>query len=178
MSDMTTERALWISAHRLPGEPEPEPMGPPEPMRPKPPRRLDTGWARYIETELRRERAVLTEAVGAAIGEIRNEILAETDEQQEQLSLAGESVAALVRVVEQLFTQVEGLRGTIGELRAGAARDREEATAQAAASDQTRSEVARLLTENLTARRRTRKPKAKAAPIPNGNGDGDGASPQ
>jgi len=84
---MTLEEAMHIASNRLPEEPEDALTNwqaarpPPEP--PKRPRGLDTSpvdWPAEIRKAASRERALIVEAVGQALGEHGNAIIGEVEQ--------------------------------------------------------------------------------------------------
>ena len=86
MVTMSLEEAEAIARHRLPAEgPPTDWRGQQEPAPAKPARGLDTmpepqiDWSSVISQALKTERALLTEATGQAIGEVRSEICDEIE---------------------------------------------------------------------------------------------------
>jgi hypothetical protein len=117
---MSLEEAEWIARNRLPDEPSEDEVASWQAHRPRPePRRetrsLDTApappqidWADVIRRAILAERSVMSEIVGSAIGEIRNETL---DEVEGMIAAAVNQLRAELRV--EFSRQLDGLRGQI-----------------------------------------------------------------
>jgi hypothetical protein len=128
---MTLEEAMHIANNRLPDEPAADPLAnwratkpPAEPARKT--RGLDTvpapviDWALVIRQALLGERAHMTEAIGGAIGEVRNDTL---DEVEQLIAAAADQIKSELRTeIEQMrfefFKRLDLVRGQGVELRA------------------------------------------------------------
>ena len=129
---MTLEEAEWIARNRLPEEPREDEIAAWRASRPRrePPRRergLDTmpappaiDWADVIRRAILGERAHMTEAIGGAIGEVRNETL---DEVEQLIAQAADQIKSELRAeIDQMrvefFKRLDSVRGQGTELRA------------------------------------------------------------
>jgi hypothetical protein len=178
MRVVTEEEALFISRNFLPGEPGGDELAnwranrpPREPARHE--RGLDTmpapppiDWADVIKRAIRAERSVMSEIVGSAIGEVRNETL---DETEQLIAQAAEQIKSGLRAeIDQMrvecFKRLDLVRGQGVEL---------QAELDKIIAKKRRAKAAKANGEHLLL---PAPPLADASLAPGLNGNGDGRS--